>query len=220
MQEVELLDRIELANRKIIFPEMNHNAILNAFRDLRTKLISVASRKNFSCLITGVVPQGGTSFVTLNLATAFSFDHSKTSLLIDCNLRDPDPSLPMVEGTNGLTEYLESTEIDPSEIIRATGIRRLRVVPSGGKREIPSEYFSSDRMWNFLDHVTQRFPDRYIFIDGPPTTESADVRILSSLCDMVILVVPYGAVTEAQIDAAAKSFDRTKLVGVVFNNER
>lgn len=220
MDEVGLMDPQELNDRKIIHQDMGDRRLLNVFRDLRTKLLSIASRKNFRCLITSVVPNGGSSFVTLNLATAFSFDESKTSLIIDCNLRDPEPVLPTASGQHGLTEFLENPEIEPSEIVRHTGIKRLRVVPAGANREIPAEYFSSDRMWEFLEHVKRRYPDRYIFIDGPPATESADVRILSSLCDFVILVVPCCKVTETRIEAAAKTFDRSKLVGVVFNDER
>jgi hypothetical protein len=50
-------------------------------------------------------------------------------------------------------------------------------------------------------------------------TQSADTQILAELCDYIVLVVPYGKVTNQQIDACVKELDNKKLLGVVFNNE-
>lgn len=219
MDEVEPLGRGELAAKKIIYPEMENQRVLNVFRDLRTTLLTIADGSNFSCLVTSVVPKGGSSFVATNLATAFSFDDSKTSLVIDCNLNAPNPSLPISQVKVGLTEYLEDDGLKASDIIRPTGIRRMRAVSSGGRREIPAEYFSSDRMIEFLEEVQGRFRDRYTFLDGPSTEESADVKLLSSLCDYILLVVPYARVTTSQVEATVRTIDQSKLIGVVFNNE-
>ena len=219
MEEVEPLGREELAKRKIIYPEMENQRVLNVFRDLRTTLLTIANGSNFSCLVTSVVPKGGSSFVATNLATAFSFDDTKTSLIIDCNLNAPNPNLPISHVKVGLTEYLEDDELKASDIICPTGIPRMRAVSSGGRREIPAEYFSSDRMIEFLEEVQSRFRDRYTFLDGPSTKESADVKLLSSLCDYILLVVPYARVTTSQVEATVRTIDESKLIGVVFNNE-
>ena len=219
MDEVEPLSRVELADKKIIYPEMENQRVLNVFRDLRTTLLTIADGSNFSCLVTSVVPKGGSSFVATNLATAFSFDDSKTSLIIDCNLNAPNPNLPISQVKVGLTEYLEDDELKAGDIIRPTGIPRMRAVSSGGRREIPAEYFSSDRMIEFLEEVQGKFRDRYTFLDGPSTKESADVKLLSSLCDYILLVVPYARVTTSQVEATVRTIDQSKLIGVVFNNE-
>ena len=139
---------------------------------------------------------------------------------MDCNLRTP--SLHRVFGPGafpGLTDYLENTEMNVSEIIHPVGIERLRIIHSGGQRELPSEYFTSLKMKRLLDGVRQRYRERYIIMDAPPMTESADMQILAELCDYVVLVVPYGRVTESQIDACVKVIGETKLLGIVFNNE-
>lgn len=65
----------------------------------------------------------------------------------------------------------------------------------------------------------QRYRERYILIDAPPMTASADTQILADLCDFVVLVVPYGRVTHAQVDSCIKAIGDKKLVGVVFNDE-
>lgn len=219
MAEVEPLTKEELAAGKIIHPEMSNQRVLNAFRDLRTTLLGIADNSNFSCLVTSVLPKGGSSFVATNLAVAFALDDSRTSLLIDCNLKAPNANLPISDARIGLTQFLENENLSVSDIIRGSGIKRLRVIASGERREIPEEYFSSARMMEFLQEVQDRYRDRYIFLDGPSTNESADVKLLSSLCDYVLLVVPYAKVSPSQIEMAARTVDRSKLIGVVFNNE-
>jgi Mrp family chromosome partitioning ATPase len=109
--------------------------------------------------------------------------------------------------------------MDVDEIIHPVGIERLRIIPSGGRREIPSEYFTSLKMKQLIESIKQRYRERYIILDAPPMTESADTQILAELCDYIVLVVPYGRVTESQVDVCAKAIGEKKLVGIVFNNE-
>jgi protein-tyrosine kinase len=74
-------------------------------------------------------------------------------------------------------------------------------------------------MRDLMENLRDRYDDRYIIVDTPSITQSADAEILSSLCDYVLLVVPYGKATESQILSATKAIDEGKLLGVVFNNE-
>ncbi|SRR5581483_8929521 len=210
----------ELAERRIIFPEMGENPTVKAFREVRTKILQATQGRNCVLMVTSVTGDSGTTFVALNLSSAFAFDEGKTALLFDCNLRNPRLHLLFKEhAVSGLTDYLENPTMDVGDIIHPVGIERLRVIPAGGRREIPAEYFTSVRMKGLLDSVRARYPERFIILDSPPMTESADTQILADLCDYVILVVPYGTVTQAQIDDCVKGLDRKKLLGIVFNNE-
>jgi len=220
MQEKSHLDRNMLSRNRIIYPEMGENGTVRAFREIRTKIIQKSMSRNCTIVVTSVTGGGGSSFVTLNLGVAFAFDASKTALLLDCNFRNP--SLHRLFGAgifHGLTDYLENPDMDISEIIHPVGIERLRIVPSGGQREIPAEYFTSLKMKRLLDNIKQRYKERYIILDAPPMTDSADTRILAELCDYVVLVVPYGRVTSAQIDVCAKAIGEKKLLGIIFNDQ-
>lgn len=220
MREKTLLDKNLLAQNRIIYPELGENATVRAFREIRTKILQKTQGANCTIMVTSVTGNGGCSFVALNLGAAFAFDAGKTALLMDCNFRNPSlQTLFTSEKSHGLTDYLEHPEMDVSNIIHPVGIERLRVVPSGGRREIPAEYFTSARMKELLDNITRRYAERFIILDAPPMTETADMRILAELCDYALLVVPYGKVTESQISACAKAIGDKKLLGVVFNNE-
>jgi protein-tyrosine kinase len=222
MRDITPIDKKFLAQHRIIFPEMGKDDTVRAFREIRTKIIQKSQGKNCSIMVTSLLGGGGSSFVAMNLAAAFAFDGSKTALFIECNLRKPYLHK-LFAGKkavfHGLTDYLEHPDMDASEIIHPVGIARLRVIPSGNQREVPAEYFTSLKMKRLMDEIQQRYPERYIILDAPPMTESADAQILADLCDYVLLVVPYGKVTDSQIDASVKAIGEKKLFGVVFNNE-
>jgi protein-tyrosine kinase len=220
MQDKSPLGKHVLDQNRIIYPELGENGTVRAFREIRTKIIQKAQGRNCMVMVTSATGGGGSSFVTINLGVAFAFDAGKTALLLDCNFKNP--ALHRLFGrsnSRGLVDYMENSEMDIGEIIHPVGIDRLRVIPAGGQREIPAEYFTSHKMRKLFDSIKQRYRERYIIVDAPPMTESADTHILAELCDYVVLVVPYGRVTDAQIAGCAKAIGEKKLLGIVFNNE-
>lgn len=220
MRETTLRTKSELEAARIIFPEMGENPTVKAFREIRTKILQKTMGANAVVMVTGVTAKSGTTFVTVNLGAAFAFDEGKTALVIDCNLRNPQLHR-LVRGENaaGLADYLEHPDMDAADIIHPVGIERLRVVTAGGRREAPGEYFTSEKMKRLLESVRHRYPERFVIVDAPPMTDSADTQILADLCDYFVLVVPYGTVTRSQLDLCVKAMDRNKLIGIVFNNE-
>jgi capsular exopolysaccharide synthesis family protein len=218
MRELSARSKNELADRRIIFHEMEQNETVKALRDIRTKIIQKTAGQNGVIMVSSVVGKGGGSFISFNLGAAFAFDAGRTALLVDCNLRNP--SLKQLLGSDqqqGLTDFLENPELDISQIIHPIGIERLRGIPAGGQCEVPAEYFSSLKMRQLLDDVRQRYPERYIILDAPPLTDQADVQMLAELSDYVLIVVPYGKVTTSQLAASISHLSPEKLLGVVFN---
>ncbi len=219
MREAQLLSPAALDEMKIVHPAMRNRKVLNTFRDLRTKLIYEGGRENFVLLVSSVCPQGGGSFVARNLAAAFALDQMKTALLIDCNLYEPSVhELFGIDAELGLTDYLADDSIDLDEIIYASGVQRLRVIPAGNHCESGTEHFTSVRMKKLMAEVVRRYPDRYIVLDAPSVAASADTRILVELCELSLLVVPYGKVMEAEVASGVETLSLTKFAGVVFNN--
>ena len=219
MDEDQLLGKQELANLKIISSDMQDDEVANAYRDLRTKLLQKSQGNNFIIMVTSCANRGASSSTTVNLATAFSFVETKTSLMVDCNLTNPQlDKVLKIDASQGLTDYLKCDDVDIESIIHKTGIKRLRYIPAGTSTESAAEYFTSSRMRELMSDLLKRYSDRYIFIDTAPILSSADTRIIVELCDYVILTVPYGAVTKNKIKEAAESIGPEKLLGVVFSD--
>jgi protein-tyrosine kinase len=220
MAEIGWLSYAELDDLKIIHPGMRNPAVLNAFRELRTNLYQLSAAKdNFILMVTSIAPEGGASLVSLNLGAVIALDESKTSIVVDCNVYDPSLHriLP-IDPDYGLVDYLENVTLDLKDIIYSTGVRRMRMIPVGSRRQPGTEFFTSSRMRRFLLELRERYRDRYIVIDSPSIASSADARILAELVDYVVLVVPYGKVTDAQLQATIDAVGTEKLAGVVFNN--
>jgi len=219
MKEPRILSPEDLEERRIIYPESKDRVAVNRFRELRTRLLQLSGGNNFSLVVSSAVEGGGASFIALNLAAAFAFDHTKTALIIDCNLREPSlHSMLDLTPDMGLTDFLEDADMDIATIIYPTGIKRLRLIPAGSRRESAAEFFTSFRMRQFLHAIRRRYPDRFVIIDAPSITDSPDARILSDLCDYTLLVLPHARVTEGQALRAASAVNPEKLAGVVINN--
>ena len=118
----------------------------------------------------------------------------------------------------GFSDFLENPSISIEEVIYATGVPRLRLIPIGKSADIGPEYYTSYRMRQFIEELSGRYSDRYVILDVPPVSSTADARILSEYCDYVLLVVPYGKVTKDQLQRAIGNFPEDKLVGMIFNN--
>lgn len=218
MNEARALKPRELESRRLIHRDMGQPEQANAFRELRTRLLTLAGHDNFITMVAAVSADSGASFVARNLAAAFAFDEAKTALLIDCDLRRPEQHQALgIDAGPGLIDYLEDPTIGIERILYATGVPRLRLIPAGQPREMSGEYFSSYRMRAVVDMLRSRYPDRFIVLDAPAVKGSPDARILSDLADVVVLVTGYGRDTVASIEQAAQSFDPAKLAGVVFN---
>jgi Mrp family chromosome partitioning ATPase len=218
MQEIKLRSYEELDAAKIIYPAMKDLKNLNTFRGLRTKLLQKAGKKNFSIMISSLISGGGGTYVSQNLAAAIALDFEKTALLVDCNLTNPSSEHFLPAADYGLTDFLDDPSLSVGDIIYATGIPRLRMTPIGSQASNGSEFFSSDRMEDFMKEIKGRYPERYIILDAPPINSSPDARVLADLCDFSILVAPYGRVTKQLITAGINSIPKDKFLGIVFNN--
>ena len=219
MGEVDRFSLTELEKLKIINGSMGNVKILNTFRELRTQLLKKNDKKNFVCMVSSISHGGGASYVAKNLAAVFALDKAKTSMLIDANLYAPSlHELVIGEAETGITDYLSNGKLHIKDVVYATGIPRLRVVPIGGNSEGAAEYFSSEKMQHFINEIRSRYTDRYIFIDAPPVVDSSEARILTEISDMVLLVVPHARATSEQIETAIAAVDKEKLVGLVYNN--
>lgn len=218
-QHETLLSPFQRSLLKIISPELSRSPTVKAFRELRTK-IGQRVAPNASILVTGVVDNGGCSFVALNLAAAIAFDGARTSLLVDCSLRDRSLShLLSLTSKLGLSDFLDSDQLAVADIVHIVGVERLRFVPAGRSPDERSEYFTMEKTRRLFGELSARYPDRQLVLDAPPITVSADAQILASICDHVLLVVPYGRVTESRLQTAVKSIDSEKLLGVIMNDE-
>lgn len=218
MSEVRQFSAAECEALKLVHVGDEGSEDLKAFRNLRTQLMKVAGGKSFACLVVSVVSGGG-SYVASNLAATIALDASKTSLLVDANIYSPSVDRFLsVPSQFGLTDYLDDGRITAEDIVYASGVRRMRIIPAGTHREGGTEKIHSHRMRELFKEIKGRYDDRFIIVDAPSAVDyDAEVRILTEICDFVLLVVPYGKVTEVDLLSAIEMIGRSKIAGVVYD---
>lgn len=190
------------------------------FREIRTRLLTLAGNENFVTLVVPVSSGSGGSYVARNLTAAFAFDEARHTVLIDCNLRHPcqHGALGISAAHGGLVDYLEQPGRGLQQVLYHTAIPRVQLIPAGQPRQWSIEYFASARMSTLLDSLRARGANRYVFLDGPELKGSPDASILSNLADFVVIVAAYGRDTAASVNRAVAGLDPKKIAGVVFNH--
>jgi Mrp family chromosome partitioning ATPase len=191
---------------------------LDAFRELRTRLLAMGTGsglERFTTLVIPVSSGSGASFVARNLAAAFALEEGSGAILVDCNLRHPTQSIAFAlpPKAGGLFDYLDRGET--AVTLSATKMPGLHLIPAGSPRPSLREYFSTERMREVMTAL--RATPCYVLLDGPPARGSPDARILSNWADFVVLVAGYGIDTCEGVAEAAGLFEPNKFAGVVFN---
>jgi Mrp family chromosome partitioning ATPase len=200
---------------------MPDQAVLNAYRELRTKLMQASAGANFVCMVSSLSRDASATAVAANLAASIAIDKTKTAVLIDCDLNGPGTEqYTVVRAMRGVTDYLDDPSLELTQIIYPSGVRRFRVIPLGNSVEHSAEHFASPSMYRFISSVKTRYPDRFVIVIAPPIATSAEAKILTESCDLAILVMPYGKVVESQLQAAAAMVPEHKLAGIVFPPEQ
>lgn len=209
----------ELYERKVIFTGMRQRELLNAFREVRIRILQKSKTDNVVAMVSSVTDGGGASFVAFNLAATFALDRHKTALYVDCNPYRSSAEQFTVEPVEyGLTQYLNDYTVPLKRIIYPSGLERLRVIPSGTGSDSAAEFFNSKRMEVLISEIKARYPDRFIVLDAPSVQISTEARILAQYCDHALLVVPFGKTTSSDVMAGVDAVGRDKFTGLIFNH--
>ncbi len=209
----------ELYEKKIVFTGMRQREVLNAFREVRIKLLARHHSDNMVVLVSSVAVGVPSCYFSFNLAATFALDQHKTALYVDCNPYNSDVDRYITcDVDSGLSSYLTDYTVPLKNIIYASGIERLRVIPSGGASESAAEFFNSKRMEVLVAEIKSRYPDRFIVLDAPSIQQSTEARILAKYCDHALLMVPFGKVVTDEVLSAVDAVGKEKFAGLVFNH--
>lgn len=209
----------ELYEKKIVFTGMRQRDVLNAYREVRIRLLNRSKSDNIVVLVSSVAGVAESADFSFNLAATFALDQHKTALFVDCNpYSKASDKYVVMDVEAGLTQYLNDYTVPLKKIIYPSGIERLRVIPSGGSSESAAEFFNSKRMEVFVTEIKSRYPDRFIVLDAPSVQHSTEARILARYCDHALLVVPFGKAVTDEVLAAVDAVGKDKFAGLVFNS--
>jgi capsular exopolysaccharide synthesis family protein len=188
-----------------------------AFRTLRTNLLAVSGRSVRTLLVTSALPGEGKTTAATNLAVAIA-QIGRDVVLISADLRSPHTTAPFgLDNSRGLGQVLKG-EAKLEDVICATPIPHLAVLPSGPVAEVldPVELLQSDRM---LDVIARCADLGTVVIDGAPLLAVADSVVVATMVDAVLLVVSARRSRRSSVARARRQLRQVdaNLVGGVLN---
>jgi capsular exopolysaccharide synthesis family protein len=195
-----------------------YSSIGEAFRGLRTSvLLSTANRPPRTLLVTSAQPAEGKTTVSTNLAISCA-QLGQRVLLIDADLRRPTiHRVFKIPSSPGLVNYLAGLS-DWSDVVSASSVAGLDIMPSGPISPNPVELLSSERMRKLLREAEKKYT--MVVVDSPPVLNVADSRVLAVEVEGVVLVVR-GNVTPHDVARRARACVQNvggNVIGVVLNN--
>jgi capsular exopolysaccharide synthesis family protein len=194
------------------------SAVSEAYRSLRTSLLlSAAGSPPRFLLVTSSRPGEGKTTTVVNTATALA-QAGKKVLLVDADLRKPRcHRLLGITNRAGLTTFLTGAG-DLQDLIRATPVRNLYVLPSGPIPPNPSELLGSARIKELMRMIPAAVD--HVLVDSPPVLTVTDATLLAALMDGVVLVVRAGHLPREMLRRAERRLRdvNAKIVGVVLNS--
>jgi protein-tyrosine kinase len=188
------------------------------FKILRGQILFPRDRQvPRSILVTSTFPGEGKTFTAANLATTIAMSVDEYVLLIDADMRRARIHRMFgFRNVRGLRDYLIG-ERKFDELVVRTGIDKLSILPAGKTPRNPAELLSSNMMANFLVEAKQRYKDRFIIIDSPPTHITAEAKFLAQYVDAVIFVIMANKTPRKDAQKAIEGLGRDKVLGIVFN---
>ncbi|MFT5441080.1 MAG: protein-tyrosine kinase [Myxococcota bacterium] len=190
--------------------------ISEQFRMLRGRIDSLAAQRPLKTVgMTSANPGEGKSTAAINLAVVESLGLEKRILLVDCDMRRPTVHRSLgVAPDMGLAEILLGRATLEQSVVRAEGTN-LDALVVRSQPDNPSELLASEQMKALLEEMTKRY-DR-IILDTPATLGLPDSKIVSELCDGVVVVVRADVTPREEVGAVLDILDRRRILGMILN---
>lgn len=198
-----------------------HDVVSEALRTIRAGiLLSSADHPPRVIMITSAMKGEGKTTVLYNLAATLA-QASHRTIMIDGDLRERGlTKLFCPNGTPGgvgLSDYLTG-QAELTQVVRATPVARLDVLPAGNRAPNPAELLASSSMRELISHLSTVYD--FVIVDSPPILPVADGLTLSRIVDSVVLVVRSKRTERVMAQESRRRLLRVnaRILGVVLND--
>jgi len=192
-----------------------HSIIAEQYRVAATRLLLMTTeKKNVVTLVASSIMGEGKTTTAVNLAYVLAHDLKKSTLLIDCDFKRPMVHEYMdIPVEPGLSEAMQGGDILENCIHPYDGIP-LSILPCGDPTDRPTSISGIQYVKQILPELSTRYD--HVILDGPPVLTLADVNVLGSLADQVIVVVRAGLTSLEMVRKAVKQLSvDSDAIGVV-----
>lgn len=218
------IDLDALERMGAILPNDSRSKIKEEYKHIKRPLLQKAmARMDPDCpdnliMVTSAYSGEGKTFSSLNLALSIAVERDCRVLLIDADVVKPGLGRTLkIEDKPGLVEYLNGEIESLSEVLLATNINNLTVLPAGKTHHLSHELLASNSMRELAKELASRYRDRIIIFDSPPVLITSEAKVLSDVVGQIALVVEQDKTAQQSVKDALAKLDKAKISGLILN---
>ena len=193
-----------------------------SIKTVRTNLqFSLVNKDIKTILLTSPEPGDGKSFVSANLAIAFTQENKKV-LIIDADLRKGRQHRIFKvhnDKSRGYSNLILSSKDDNTlnKFIVPTEVKNLDLLPTGAFPPNPSELLLSSNNKELMDKLREMYD--IIIVDCAPVLGLNDSLVMTRFTDINIVVVTKRKTKMESLEEVKKNFEKVgaKVNGVIIN---
>jgi polysaccharide biosynthesis transport protein len=211
---IERSGDLQSASWNLVSKWSPRSMVSEQFRVAATRLsLMTSERKSTVVLITSALVGEGKTSTAVNLSYVLAQELDKNTLLIDCDLKRPMVHVySNTPQTPGLVDYLQGDQPLDACIHKMDDVP-LWILPTGTSSKAVLELSKVKQLSRIIHDLRPRFD--YILIDAPPILPLADLNVLSSMGDLMILVIRAGRTGREVVGQAYKSLRSGCPAGIV-----
>ena len=196
--------------------------LIESFRSLHASIQLInPGTPTGSLVVSSPAPSEGKTTVAINLASAAAAMERRV-LLVEANLRSSKShGSDWFPDLLGLTDLVQRPDLQISDVVQQSPLDpNLFVLPSGQKPPDPSKLLSSERMWNLMRELRDRFD--LVIYDTVILAGYADAHLLASRTDGLLLVTRVGQTKREALKGTIKKLkiSRTPTIGIAINGDK
>lgn len=215
----------KLGFAEIVNTETERSMMGEEFRMLKRRLLAnvrgegeqYAERANL-IMVTSALPGEGKTFTATNLALSLAMEQNTHVLLIDGDVVRASLTESMgLKDQSGLIDCLADPKIGLEEVITATDVPQLRVLPAGRSHHRSTELLAGAQMQAVAAELARRYNDLIVVIDAPPLLAASQASVISDLVGQVLVVVEHGRTPQAAVLEAVAQIKPGRIIGMLLN---
>ncbi len=203
--EKHKIDRKRLRDQGMIVPGGSVSGLLEEFRIVKRRLLAAAKADEAAqrVLICSPLPGEGKTYCAVNLALAMAAEKDSEVLLVDADFAKPSVLSALgLPGRAGLMDALSDPKIKVEDLVLATDIPGLFVLPAGEQTDSDSEYLTSARTAEVLHRLTRGAPNRMVIFDSPPALAASPAAELAKHVGQAVLVARADSTGQSALEDA------------------
>jgi protein-tyrosine kinase len=208
-------------------PAEHDNRIRDEFRRIKRFLLSTAGQRAGQgrppgqvIALTSATPAEGKTFSSVNLALGIASEPDHTVVLVDADI--PKSNVSRLFGLQqevGLTDLLARQDMRPEDVIVATDIPGLSILPAGHRVENAAELLASSKMQALVDRLAQQ-PSCIVLIDTPPLLATSEALAIVPQAGQTVLVVHAEVTRQRVVAEALQLLNGAHNVSLLLNRSR